>query len=103
MASEDVSAMFADMKKKKKKPKVAFAEEPNADADPTFPPKTPLDDPSLGPATAHEKALQNAASTDVVSPTANGAAEDEADDTKNMFADLKKKKKKKEVTIEPVC
>lgn len=94
MASEDPSSMFADMKKKKKKTKVAFAEEPSvgADADPTFSPKEPIDDPALGPATVHER---------VQSEGAAGA--DDGTDGANMFGDLKKKKKKKDLGGEGVC
>jgi hypothetical protein len=94
MASEDPTSMFADMKKKKKKPKVAFAEDPgNADADPTYPPKEPIDDPSLGPSTLHERVQSNEA--------ASGNAEDGAEGA-NMFADLKKKKKKKDLAVDVV-
>lgn len=90
MASEDPTSMFADMKKKKKKPKVAFSEDPiNADADPTYPTKEPIDDPSLGPTTVHERVHNN------------GNAEDGAEGA-NMFADLKKKKKKKDLAAEAV-
>lgn len=92
MASEDPTNMFADMKKKKKKPKVAFAEEAaSADADPTYPPKEPIDDPSLGPATAHERALKSA--TDGGEDAAEGA-------DGNLFGDVKKKKKKKEIIVD---
>src|SRR3954469_11087317 len=93
MASEDPTSMFADMKKKRKKTKVAFAEGADADADPTFPPKEPIDDPSLGPATAHER---------VQTSEAAGTADDGADGA-NMFGDLKKKKKKKDLGVEAVC
>lgn len=90
MASEDPINMFADMKKKKKKKVVAFSEDPlGADADPTYPPPEPLEDPSLGPPTAHERALQTGPEP---------AAEEE--DVKALFGDLKKKKKKKETTTE---
>jgi hypothetical protein len=94
MASEDPTSMFADMKKKKKKPKVAFAEDPgNVDADPTYPPKEPIDDPSLGPTTVHERVHNN--------ENATGNAEDGAEGA-NMFADLKKKKKKKDLAADAV-
>ncbi|KAG8836178.1 hypothetical protein FRC17_009521 [Serendipita sp. 399] len=98
MASEDPASMFAGMKKKAKKPKVAFAEEPAApaDADPTYPPKEPIDDPSLGPSTAHER-ISKSSSGDTA-PTTEEAAD--GDDLKNMFADMKKRKKKKEVRID---
>ena len=92
MASEEPANMFADIKKKKKKTKVAFVEGADADADPTFPPKEPIDDPSLGPATVHERVQTGEA----------GATEDGADGA-NMFADLKKKKKKKDLGAEVVC
>jgi len=92
MASEEPTNMFADIKKKKKKTKVAFAEGADADADPTFPPKEPIDDPSLGPATVHERVQAGEA----------GATEDGADGA-NMFGDLKKKKKKKDLGGELVC
>ena len=97
MASEDPMAMFADIKKKKKKPKVAFSEEPaTADADPTYPPKEPIDDPALGPITAHERVATSTA-------TDAGAADGtDPNDLKNMFGDLKRKKKKKELVVE-VC
>jgi translation initiation factor 2 subunit 2 len=94
MASEDPTSMFADMKKKKKKPKVAFSEDPvNADADPTYPPKEPIDDPSLGPTTVHERIQNN--------ENATGNAEDGAEGA-NMFADLKKKKKKRDLAADVV-
>jgi len=95
MASEDPTNMFADMKKKKKKPKVAFAEDPaSADADPTYPPKEPIDDPSLGPATAHERALKSGPDADAGGDELGGGED------ANMFGDLKKKKKKKEVIVD---
>lgn len=95
MASEDPSNMFADMKKKKKKPKVAFAEDPtSADADPTYPPKEPIHDPALGPATAHERALKIGADADVGGDELGGGED------ANMFGDVKKKKKKKEVVLD---
>jgi translation initiation factor 2 subunit 2 len=90
MASEDPTNMFADMKKKKKKAKVAFNEEPQvAEAES----KEPIDDPSLGPATAHERALQNQ----------DGGEDAGEGEVKALFGDLKKKKKKKEIPADLVC
>ncbi|KAG8758540.1 hypothetical protein FRC14_007968 [Serendipita sp. 396] len=98
MATEDLSSMFAGMKKKAKKPKVAFASEPAApaDADPTYQPREPIDDPSLGPSTVHEQ-IAKSSSGDAAPPTEDTG---DGDDAKNMFADMKKKKKAKVVTID---
>jgi len=91
MASD---SLFDPSLKKRKKKQVAFSEDPlGADADPTNPAPTSIDNTTangeavdLGPTTAHEQMSQN------------GRAEngDEAKkDEDDMFADMKKKKKKK--------
>jgi len=98
MASEDPMSMFADMKKKKKKKAVVFNEDPVApEPDPSYPPKEPVHDASLGPATAHEAAMEASTSDVNVNTEAAAAAED---DVKAMFGDLKKKKKKKELPVD---
>jgi len=91
MASEDPMNMFADMKKKKKKPKVAFTEEStNTQADPA---KEPGDDPSAGPSTVNEKVQSNENPAGIVEDGSEGA---------NVFGDLKKKKKKKDLGADVV-
>ena len=58
-------------------------------------PATPADvSADLGPATVHEQMKQNG--------HGDGEAKEE-DDVKAMFGDLKKKKKKKEVSLDSVC
>jgi translation initiation factor 2 subunit 2 len=100
MASEDPMSMFADMKKKKKKKAVVFNEDPVAsEPDPSYPPKEPVHDPSLGPATAHEAAIE-AGAGDVNVNNATEVAAAAEDDAKAMFGDLKKKKKKKELPVD---
>src|SRR6266404_6367477 len=100
MASEDPMSMFADMKKKKKKKAVVFNEDPVAsEPDPSYPPKEPVHDPSLGPATAHEAAIEASAS-DVNANDVAEVAQQGEDDVKTMFGDLKKKKKKKELPLD---
>lgn len=83
------------LKKKKKKKVVAFdAETPSAEADPTTP--APLEDDPSAP-TVHEQMKQNA--------IANGDGADKNGDDeelKEMFGDLKKKKKKK-IPMDFVC
>lgn len=96
MASEDPMAMFADMKKKKKKAKAVVFDEsgPGPDADPTYNPQEPVHDPAvLGPTTVHEQTATKAAETT-----------QEEDDMNALFGDLKKKKKKvkKDVTLDAV-
>lgn len=84
MASEE--PLF-DPSLKKKKKKVLFNEDPlGAEADPTTPAPTSIDNTTiagetvdLGPSTAHEQMQQQA----------EGGEDDD------MFADMKKKKKKK--------
>ena len=100
MASEDPMNMFADMKKRKKKKVVVFNEDPiAAEPDPSYPPKEPIHDSSLGPATAHEAAMESGAGDVNVNNVAEVAVGAE-DDVKAMFGDLKKKKKKKELPID---
>ena len=100
MASEDPMNMFADMKKKKKKKAVVFNEDPIAsEPGPSYPPKEPIHYPSLGPATAHEAAIESGAGDVDVNNVGEAAAGAE-DDVKAMFGDLKKKKKKKELPID---
>jgi translation initiation factor 2 subunit 2 len=100
MASEDPMSMFADMKKKKKKKAVVFNEDPVAsEPDPSYPPKEPINDSSLGPVTAHEAAIESGTgdvNVNIVAEAAVGAE----DDVKAMFGDLKKKKKKKELPVD---
>jgi translation initiation factor 2 subunit 2 len=99
MASEDPMSMFADMKKKKKKKAVVFNEDPVAsEPDPSYPPSEPVHDPALGPATAHEAAIETGA--DDVNVAEAASAPPAEDDVKAMFGDLKKKRKKKELPIE---
>src|ERR1700685_1677806 len=95
--------LFDPSLKKRKKKQVAFSEDPlGADADPTNPAPTSIDNTTangvavdLRPATAHEQMQQN------------GRAADEDDvkkDEDDMFADMKKKKKKKkEIPMDFVC
>lgn len=100
MASEDPMSMFADMKKKKKKKAVVFNEDPVApEPDPSYPPKEPIHDPSLGPVTSHEAAIESGAGDVNVNNVAEATAGAE-DDVKAMFGDLKKKKKKKELPLD---
>ncbi|KZP17037.1 hypothetical protein FIBSPDRAFT_793672 [Athelia psychrophila] len=90
MASEE--PLF-DPSLKKKKKKVLFQEDPlGAEADPTTPAPTSLDNTTttgeavdLGPSTAHEQ-MQRAV---------NGGGDDAPKEDEDMFADMKKKKKKK--------
>ena len=99
MASEDPMSMFADMKKKKKKKAVVFNEDPVAsEPDPSYPPKEPIHDPSLGPTTAHEAAIE-AGADDVNGKNVVEVAVAE-DDVKAMLGDMKKKKKKKELPVD---
>jgi hypothetical protein len=91
MASD---SLFDPSLKKRKKKQVAFSEDPlGADADPTNPAPTSIDNTTangeavdLGPTTAHEQMSQNGRAED-----GDEAKKDEDD----MFADMKKKKKKK--------
>ena len=91
MASEE--PLF-DPSLKKKKKKVLFQEDPlGAEADPTTPAPTSIDNTTttgeavdLGPSTAHEQMQQQV----------NGGEDDEGKkEDDDMFADMKKKKKKK--------
>lgn len=92
MASEE--PLFDPSLKKRKKKIVAFTEDPlGAEADPTTPAPTTIDNRTIsgdavdmGPTTAHEQLAQ---SEDL---SANGDA--------SMFGDLKKKKKKKEIPLD---
>ena len=85
--------LFDPSLKKRKKKQVAFSEDPlGADADPTTPAPTTIDNVTvygdtvdMGTMTAHEQMAQNGA-RDEEEPKA---------DEDSMFADLKKKKKKK--------
>ena len=96
--------LFDPSLKKRKKKQVAFSEDPlGADADPTTPAPTTIDNVTtngdtvdMGPTTMHEQMAQNGAS---------GAGDDEAKvDEDSMFADLKKKKKKKkDIPMDLVC
>ena len=91
MASE-----FDSTLKKRKKKKVDFIEDPlGADADPTKPAPETIDSTTingervdLGPTTAHEMMSQS-------ETTDKGK---EADDFKAMFGDVKRKKKKKDIS-----
>jgi hypothetical protein len=84
----------ASLKKRKKKKTVAFSEDPlGADADPTTPAPETIDDVTadgvsvdMGSKTVHEQLARNEKEE-----AKNGVEED---DTKAMFGDLKKKKKK---------
>lgn len=97
MASEDPMSMFADMKKKKKKKVVVFNEDPVApEPDPSYPLNEPVHDPSLGPATAHETAIEAGAGDVNVAE----APQQGEDDVKAIFGDLKRKKKKKELPLD---
>ena len=101
MASEDLMSMFADIKKKKKKKAVVFNEDPvAAEPGPSYPPKEPVHDPSLGPATAHEAAIEAGTGDVNVNNVAEAAAPQEEDDIRGMFGELKKKKKKKELPVD---
>jgi len=85
---------------KKKKKIVGFIEDPlGADADPTKPAPETIDNTTingvavdLGPTTAHE--LMKGSSAD------SNKANEEEQDFKAMFGDLKKKKKKKEIPMD---
>lgn len=92
MASEEPPLFDTSLKKKKKK--VLFQEDPlGAEADPTTPAPTSIDNTTttgeavdLGPSTAHEQMQRES----------RGEDDDEAKkDDDDMFADMKKKKKKK--------
>ncbi|KAI0716207.1 eukaryotic translation initiation factor 2 beta [Fomitopsis betulina] len=103
MASEE--PMFDPSLKKRKKKTVAFSEDPlGADADPTQPAPSVIDDTTtngepvdMGPKTVHEQMLnQNGGAV-----AEEGLEEKkEDDDFKAMFGDLKKKKKKKDIPME---
>jgi len=97
MASEE--PLFDLSLKKRKKKTVAFTEDPlGAEADPTTPAPTFIDNTTtngepvdLGPITAHEQMQQNN----------SGVGDDEVKkDEDDMFADMKKKKKKKEIPMD---
>jgi translation initiation factor 2 subunit 2 len=91
MASE---TLFDPSLKKRKKKQVAFTEDPlGAEADPTTPAPTSIDNTTangepvdLGPTTAHEQMSQNGRAAE---------GDDMKTDEDDMFADMKKKKKKK--------
>ena len=101
MASE--APMFADMKKKKKKKAVVFNEDPVApEPELSYPPNEPVHDPSLGPVTAHEAAIEAGVGDVNVNNVAEAAAtpQQAEDDVKAIFGDLKKKKKRKELPLD---
>ncbi|KAL4071728.1 domain found in IF2B/IF5-domain-containing protein [Scleroderma yunnanense] len=90
--------LFDPSLKKRKKKTVAFTEDPlGADADPTTPAPTTIDNHTtdgsavdLGPTTLHEQMKRN-----------EGEDESKEDDFKAMFPDgLKKKKKKKDIPMD---
>lgn len=89
--------LFDPSLKKRKKKQVAFSEDPlGADADPTTPAPTTIDNVTangdtvdMGPTTMHEQLAQNGGSAPA------GADDEMKVDEDAMFADLKKKKKKK--------
>jgi len=95
--------LFDPSLKKRKKKQVAFHEDPlGADADPTAPAPTTIDDTTtngdvvdMGPKTAHEQMKANGDAGADGAEGADGASKAEEDDLKAMFGDLKKKKKKK--------
>ena len=98
--------LFDPSLKKRKKKQVAFSEDPlGADADPTTPAPTTIDNVTvngdtvdMGTMTAHEQMAQNGSRDE----------EDLKNDEDSMFGDLKKKKKKKKdipmdlVRIQPI-
>ena len=97
--------LFDPSLKKRKKKQVAFTEDPlGADADPTLPAPTTIDDVTtngdtvdMGPKTVHEQMAQNERSAD-----GEDAEKKEDDEFKAMFGDLKKKKKKKDIPLDLV-
>lgn len=98
MASEE-PLFDPTLKKKKKKKTVAFSEDPlGAEADPTTPAQ-PDDDGDLGPTTVHEQMKQNGRDLE----NGHNDADEEGEDAKAMFGDLKKKKKKKDISADLVC
>ncbi|KAJ3483863.1 hypothetical protein NLI96_g6022 [Meripilus lineatus] len=98
MASEEL--LFDPSLKKRKKKNVAFHVDPlGADADPTTPAPTTIDDTTLngdpvdmGQKTAHERMKENGS---LKGGDAEEPEKKEEDDLNAMFGDLKKKKKKK--------
>ena len=95
--------LFDPSLKKRKKKQVAFSEDPlGADADPTTPAPTSIDNVTtngdtvdMGPTTLHEQMAQNGG---------EGADDEAKADEDAMFADLKKKKKKKkDIPMDLVC
>lgn len=94
--------LFDPSLKKRKKKNVVFIEDPlGADADPTKPAPETIDSTTvngeavdLGPTTAHE--LMKGSSLDATSSN----KENEDEDFKAMFGDMKKKKKKKEIPMD---
>jgi translation initiation factor 2 subunit 2 len=97
MASEE--PLFDPSLKKRKKKTVAFTEDPlGAEADPTTPAPTFIDNTTtngepvdLGPITAHEQMQQN---------NSGGDDDEVKKDEDDMFADMKKKKKKKQIPMD---
>lgn len=93
--------LFDPSLKKRKKKQVAFSEDPlGADADPTAPAPTIIDNVTtngdtvdMGPTTMHEQLAQNASQDD----------DELKNDEDSMFSDLKKKKKKKAIPMDLVC
>lgn len=105
MASEE--PMFDPSLKKRKKKTVAFSEDPlGAEADPTQPAPSTIDDTTtngeavdMGPKTMHEQMLKQNGGA---GPEDAGGEKKEDDDFKAMFGDLKKKKKKKDIPMDLV-
>ena len=100
--------MFDPSLKKRKKKTVAFSEDPlGAEADPTQPAPSTIDDTTtngeavdMGPKTMHEQMLKQNGGTGAED---GGEEKKEDDDFKAMFGDLKKKKKKKDIPMDLVC
>ncbi|EKM57283.1 uncharacterized protein PHACADRAFT_254972 [Phanerochaete carnosa HHB-10118-sp] len=90
--------LFDPSLKKRKKKQVAFSEDPlGADADPTTPAPTTIDNVTtngdtvdMGPTTMHEQMMQNVSIDDDASKV----------DEYPMLVDLKKKKKKKDIPMD---
>ena len=98
--------LFDPSLKKRKKKTVAFSEDPlGADADPTAPAPTEIDNVTasgdavdMGPTTMHEQMKKNG----IKGEGLDDGEKKEDDDFKAMFGDLKKKKKKKEIPLDLV-
>jgi len=95
------------LKKRSKKKQVAFSEDPlGAEADPTTPAPTVIENTTtngdavdLGPTTFHEQMKQNGIGDEETE--IKELKDDDDDDFKAMFGD-KKKKKKKEIPLDLV-